>query len=246
MDIGQEHVAGRPHDANVILNVQGDLEVVPPVLPSVAVVRQNRIIEEDMQAVEIGAQAIQHDDVRGDHQKVARQARIRFVGFMKVAPSDQQREHLGLARARGHLDHEARPVLIEHVGGHGTGSVEAQQVELVARAACVVQPDHGLDSLALREVIAELALRGIRLLDQMIGCEPPDQQRARRGGGTSVPRVAPCLDLFAHLGHQRRHQLLVSRAAQLFRRREPTQIRLQHHIRRQWEAGMQGHLRGFL
>ena len=138
MDVGEEQIAGRAHDAHVVLNVQGDLKVVAPVAARVAVVGQHRIVEEDAQPVEVGAQAVKHDDVRGDQQEVARQRRVRLVELVEVAPGDQQRQHLGLARAGGHLDDVARPILIEHVGGHRAGGIEAQQVELVARAAHVV------------------------------------------------------------------------------------------------------------
>ena len=126
-------------------------------LPGVAVVGQDGIVEENAQAVEVGAQAVEHDDVRRDQQEVARQCRVRLVELVEEAPRDQQRQNLGLARARRHLDHEARPVLVEHVGRHRAGGVEAQQVELVARAAHVVEPDDGLDRFALGEVVAELA-----------------------------------------------------------------------------------------
>ena len=63
MNVGQEDVAGRPDDAHIVLNVQRDLKIIAPVLASVAVVGQHRITEEDAQPVEIGAQAIKHDDV---------------------------------------------------------------------------------------------------------------------------------------------------------------------------------------
>jgi len=47
MDVGKEEVARVAHDANVILNVQCKLEIVPPVVAGDAVVRQDRVIEED-------------------------------------------------------------------------------------------------------------------------------------------------------------------------------------------------------
>ena len=118
VNIGQEEVAGRANDAHVVLNVQRHLKVVAPVVPGMAVVRQHRIVEEDAQPVEVGAQAIQHDDVGRDQQEVARQRRIRLVELVVVTPGDQQRQHLGLASTRGHLDHESWPVLVEHVAGY--------------------------------------------------------------------------------------------------------------------------------
>jgi hypothetical protein len=71
MDIGQEQIAGRTHHADIVLNVQRDLEIVAPVLAFEAVVWQHRIVEEDVQTIEIRAQAIQHNDVGRDQQDVA-------------------------------------------------------------------------------------------------------------------------------------------------------------------------------
>ena len=178
VNVGEEDVARRPDDAHVVLNVQCDLEIIAPVVAGVAVVGQHRIIEEDAQPVEISAEPVEHDDVGRDQQEVARQRGIRLVELVEVAPGHQQRQHLGLACAGGHLDHEARPVLVEHVARYRAGGIEAQQVELVAHASRVIQPDDGLDSLALGEVVAELDLCAVRLLEQVIRIEPPGQQRA--------------------------------------------------------------------
>lgn len=177
VDVGQEQVAGRAHDAHVVLDVQGDLEVVPPVAPGVPIVRQHGIAEENAQPFEIGAQPIEHDDVGGDQQEIACQGRIRLIELVEIAPGHQQRQHLGLAGAGCHLDDEARPVLVEHVGGHRAGCIEAHQVEFVPRTSRIVKPYDGFNRLALREVVAELALRAIRLLDQVVRLEPPLQQR---------------------------------------------------------------------
>jgi hypothetical protein len=119
-------------------------------------------------------------------RKLRASVEFRLVELVKVAPGHEQRQHLGLAGAGRHLDDEARPVLVEHVARHRAGGVEAQQVELVARAAHVIEPDHRLDRFALREVVAKLALRAVRLLDQVIGLEPPGQQRAGCGRCTGI------------------------------------------------------------
>ncbi len=116
VDVGEEEVAGVAHDAHVVLDVQRELEIVAPVAAVVAVVGQDRVVEEDVQAVEIGAQPVEHDDVRRDQQEVARQRRVGLVELVEEAPGDQQREDLGLARAGGHLHDVARPVLVEHAG----------------------------------------------------------------------------------------------------------------------------------
>ena len=47
MNVGEEDVPRWPDDAYVVLNVQGHLEIIPPVLPGIAVVGQDRIIEEN-------------------------------------------------------------------------------------------------------------------------------------------------------------------------------------------------------
>jgi hypothetical protein len=49
-------------------------------------------------------------------------------GTLEVAPGDEQGQDLGLAGAGGHFEHEARQVLIEHIGRYGTGCVLLNQV----------------------------------------------------------------------------------------------------------------------
>ena len=53
MDVGEEQIAGLTHHADLVLDVQCELEVVAPATTLVAVVRQYRIIEEDPESVEI-------------------------------------------------------------------------------------------------------------------------------------------------------------------------------------------------
>ena len=72
MDVGEEDIAGVAQDANVILDVQRDLEVISPVLSRVTVVRENRVCEEDPQSIKIRAESIKHDDIRRDHEEVPR------------------------------------------------------------------------------------------------------------------------------------------------------------------------------
>ena len=50
-----------------------DLEVVAPVAAVVTVVGKDRIVEEDPQAVEVGAQPVEDDDVGRDDEEVARE-----------------------------------------------------------------------------------------------------------------------------------------------------------------------------
>ena len=73
VDVGEEEVAERPERPDLVLQVQGDLEVVAPVAALVAVVGQHRVVEEDPKSVKISTQAVEHDDVRRDQQDVARE-----------------------------------------------------------------------------------------------------------------------------------------------------------------------------
>ena len=88
-------------------------------------------------------------------RKLRESVGVRLVEFVKEAPGDEQREHFGFSGAGRHLHHVARPVLVEHVAGHGAGGIETQQIELVAGAPHVIEPDDRLDRFALGEVVAE-------------------------------------------------------------------------------------------
>ena len=90
MDVGEEDVAGFANGADLVLNVQGQLEVVAPVPAVVPVGGKHRIGEEDAQPVEIRPEPVEDDDVGGDNEKIARERRIRFVQPVKEAPRDEQ------------------------------------------------------------------------------------------------------------------------------------------------------------
>lgn len=105
--------------------------------------------------------------------------------------------------------------------GDGTRSIEAHEVELVARTADVVQPDDRLDGLALGEVVTKLRLGAVSTRDQVLGLEPVFEERARRRGCACVVRIPPNLDFLADARDKRGQQLLVSRAAQLLGRWKP-------------------------
>lgn len=95
VDVRQEPVAGGTHDAYIVLHVKGELKIVAPVASFMAVTGQHRVVEENFQAFEIGAQTIQYDDVRRNQQDVARQCGFGLVQLVEVTPGDQQRQHLG-------------------------------------------------------------------------------------------------------------------------------------------------------
>ena len=208
-----------------------DLKVVAPVAAVVAVVGQHRIVEEDAQAVEVGAQAVEHDDVRRDQQEVAGEVGVRLVELVEVAPRHQERQDLGLSGAGRHLQDVARPVLVEHVRRDGARGVEADQVVLVADLAHVEQPDDGFDRFALGEVVAELRLRAVRLLDQVIGLEPPAQKVARGRRGARIAVRAPCRDLVPDVRDERRQELFVGRAAGVFGSGKPPDARRENVVR---------------
>ncbi len=114
VDVGEKQVADLAHGAHVILNVHGELKIILPSLPFVAIFWQDRIVKKYLQPIEVGAQPVQHDDVGGDEQKIAGERRFGLVQLMVETPGDQQRQHLRLSRAGRHLEHVARPVLVEH------------------------------------------------------------------------------------------------------------------------------------
>ncbi len=242
MDVGQEDVADRPDDPHVVLNVQSDLKIVAPVPPGKAVVGQHRIVEEEFQAVEIRAKAVEHDDVRGDEKEVAGEVGVRLIELVEIAPRDQERQDLGLAGAGRHFQDETRPRLVEHVRRDGARGVEADQVVLVADPSHVEQPDDRFDRFALGEIVAELRLRSVRLFDPMIGLEPPAQKVARGRRGPRIGVGAPRRDLVPDVGDERRKKLFVSRAAGIFGRGKPADAGQEDVVRGSRKVRVQGHV----
>ncbi|MPM68281.1 hypothetical protein SDC9_115212 [bioreactor metagenome] len=53
VNVGQKQVAGLAHNRNIILDVQGHLKIILPVLTGVAVIGQQRVAVEDSQTVKI-------------------------------------------------------------------------------------------------------------------------------------------------------------------------------------------------
>lgn len=71
VDVGEEQVADRADNVDIILDVERKLEIVAPVLSGVAVFGKDGVVPKDTEAVEVGAEAVEDDDVRGDEQEVA-------------------------------------------------------------------------------------------------------------------------------------------------------------------------------
>ena len=215
MNVGQENVADGMCDAHLVLHMQRKLEIIAPITSVHTVVRDHRVCKENVQSLKILVNAIQHDDVGRDHQKVARQFRIRLIQFVVKTPRQHQAHHFGFARPSRHLHHETPPVLVEHAGGYRAGMIEAHHVVFVFYAHHVIQVDDGFQRLALREVILELGhwlpspacgrgAGGEGL--QVRRIKPPVKQAAARFRGFGIVSFTPCLHLFAQFGHQWRHQ----------------------------------------
>src|SRR3989344_1901744 len=113
VDVREEDVSNVICHAYLVLNVERHLEVILPVLPLKAVLRNHRIAREDTQPVKICSEAIEHDDVGRYNEKVPRQIRIDLVELMVVAPRKDEAEHFRLAASRRHLDDIAHPCFLK-------------------------------------------------------------------------------------------------------------------------------------
>ena len=242
MDVREEEVSRVTDDAHIVLDVERELEVVAPVPPLAAIWRQDGIVEENLQPVEIRTQAIEDNDVRRDDEEVPRKHRVRFVELVEETPGDEQREDFRLARAGRHFQDVPRPVLREHAAGNCPGGIETEKVKLVPRPADLMEPDDRLHRLALGEIVAEGGKRTVRILEQVVALEPVMQQRKRCRRCAGVSPVAPRVDFLSDLCHERRHQLLIGRAAHLLGSGKPSLLRYQRSIRRRGKLGVECHL----
>ena len=241
VDVGQEDVARGRGDAHLILHVQPQLKVVPPVAAVEAVVGQHRVGEEDPQPAKILVQPVEYDDVGRNHEKVARQCGVRLIQFVEIAPRQHQAEHLGLAAAGRHFHHEAPPRLVEHARGHGAGAVEAHQVVFVLHARGVVQIHDRFDRLPLREEIAELLALAGGPFQQVRLLEPPPEQTPAGRVGVGVSAVAERFDFAPQFRHERRHEFFSARFAQGLVRGEPAHLGVEDGVGRVGEVGVQRH-----
>lgn len=89
MNIREKKVPCGAQNTHIVLNVQSELKVVPPVTASMTIFRKNWVIEENFEAIEIRAKAVKNDDVRSNEKEIASQRGIRFVKLMEVAPGDK-------------------------------------------------------------------------------------------------------------------------------------------------------------
>src|SRR5208337_792481 len=115
MDVRKKEISRFADVADLVLNMDGQLEIVLPVLALVAIVGQQRIVDEYARPLEIETKAVKNDDVRRDDEKIRRNLAVRLVELMKIAPCHQQGHDLGLAGPGGELQHVTCPVGEEHV-----------------------------------------------------------------------------------------------------------------------------------
>ena len=218
--------------------MEGDLEVVAPVASLVAVGGQDRIVEEYLEAVEVGAEPVQDDDIGRDDEEVARKRGVGFVELVEEAPSDEEGEDFGFAGTGGHFHDVARPILGEHAAGHGAGGIEPDQVVFVAGTPDLEKPDHRLDRFALGEVVAESGKRAIGVLGEVFGVEPVAEQGGGGGGRPGVAFGAPGEHFLANLRDERREEFFVGRTAEGFVGGKPALLGNQRRVWRMWKLRM--------
>ena len=241
VDVGQEQIAGVADDTHIVLDMQRELEIVPPVAALVSIAWQDRVIEENPEAVEVRPQAVEHDDVRRDDEEIARQRGVCFVQFVKEAPGDEEGEDFRFPGAGRHFHDIARPVFVEHAGRYCAGRIEAKQVIFLAGAADFEQPDDGLHCFTLGKIIAKGRERTVSVFDEMFTFEPVPEQRCRSGRRTGISFGSPGKDFLPHFGDEWREQLFVGRVAEHFVSRKPALLWNQRGVRRGWEIRVQRH-----
>jgi len=155
VNVGEKEISRRSEDANVVLEMESELEIVAPVLASGAVFWQDRVVEKDLQAVEVGAQPVENNNVWRNEEEVSRKGGVSFVETMEEAPSDEEGEHLGLTGTSSEFEHVAGPILGEHIGGNGARMVETKEVEFIASLTNFKEPDGSFHCFALGEVVAK-------------------------------------------------------------------------------------------
>ncbi len=157
----------------------------------------------NLPAFKIGAQSVEHNDIRRENQK-------RFGIFGGVAahgvrklPDDAERHDKRFAAAGRHFDAIAGEVVLREPGEAQVGveyGVSFQQVGATAHLRDFVEIDQRFDGLALRVVIAKQA--GQR--QAVLGLKPEVQQFPRHVGRARVIALAPLADGLADRRNARR------------------------------------------
>src|ERR1700683_960320 len=204
VDISKEKIPCIAQDSNVVLDVKSKLKIVAPVLPFVPVVGKDRIIKENFQTIEVGAEAVEHNDVRSDDKEVAGEGGIRLVEFVKETPRYEQGKDFRLSCASSHLQDISRPVFVEHAGRHGPGRIEAQEIEFIASAADFMEPDDSFNGFSLCKIVPEWGERAIGIFGQVVGFKPPVEERLGGGRCSGISTAAPVMHSLANFRQQRR------------------------------------------
>ena len=223
------------------MDVERDLEIVAPVAPVMAIWREDRVVEENFQTVEVGAESVEDDDVWSDDKEVAGECGVRLVELVEKAPRDQERNDFGFSRTRGELQHIARPLLRKHAGGYRAGCIEADEIVFVARLPDLVEPDDRFDRLALGEIVLERRERAVAVLNEVLRIEPMAQECGRGGGSAGIACISPRENLFANFRDHWRQQLFIGRAAHFLSGWKPAVIRVERQKSRYGKFWMQGH-----
>ena len=119
--------------------------------------RDDGVGPEDAPAAEVGAQPLEHDDVRGDDEERLGVVVAALGDSVEVLPGDGERHDLRLAAAGRHLDGVAGEVVVlQDVDARHLGE-PLDEVPVPADLLDLVEPDERLDRLALRGVVLERA-----------------------------------------------------------------------------------------
>lgn len=223
--------------------MESDLEVVAPVASGVAIVGEDGVVEEDFQAVKIGTEAVEDDNVGRNEEEIAGERGAGFVEAVKKAPCDEEREDFGFARASGEFEDVAGPVFRKHVRRDFASGIEADEVKLVAGLADFVEPDGSFNGFTLGEVVAELRERAVGGFQIVLAFKPVFEEGARGGGRrTRICGCTPCVNFATDAGYQGREKFCVGSGTEFFGVREPALVWNELFVRRRWKLGMESHV----
>ena len=91
MDVGEKDITCLTNETDVVLDVEGELEIVAPVATRIAVGREDGVVEENTEPVEVGAEAIEDDNVGRDNEEISRERGIALVEAVEETPRDEER-----------------------------------------------------------------------------------------------------------------------------------------------------------
>src|SRR3989338_6767947 len=130
MYVCQKDISRTGDSPYFILQMKRNLKIVLPVLSLISVIGEYWVVVKDSQSGKVGFDSFQDDDVRRYHKKVSGKPRILLVQFVKICPRNEQTHHFRLAASGRHFNHEAEPVLREHIRAYSSKFVVLQKVIL--------------------------------------------------------------------------------------------------------------------